>query len=72
MSEKRITESADKIRIETKIKRGSGTRDQDTLKVKVKGDDPEETVEKLNETLARLQETAGEVRDIQPEVSDDE
>lgn len=62
-----VTESADKIRVETKVKRGSGTRDQDELKVKVKGDTPAEVVAKLNETVSRLQETADSVRALQPE-----
>jgi hypothetical protein len=62
-----VTESADKIRVETKVKRGSGTRDQDELKVKVKGDNPAEVVDKLNETVSRLQETADSVRALQPE-----
>jgi len=63
---KNISESADKIRVETKVKRGSGTRDQDELKVKVKGDDPDDVVEKLNATIANLHETANDVRGLQP------
>jgi hypothetical protein len=59
-----INESADKIRVETKVKRGSGTRDQDELKVKIKGNDPDDVVETLNETIANLHETADEVRDL--------
>ena len=61
-----ITESADKIRVETKVKRGSATRDQDELKVKIKGDDPDEVVDKLNATIERLHDTADEVRGLQP------
>ena len=63
---KNISESADKIRVETKVKRGSGTRDQDELKVKVKGNDPEDVVGKLNDTIERLHETADTVRGLQP------
>jgi cytochrome c556 len=63
---KNISESADKIRVETKVKRGDATRDQDELKVKVKGNDPDDVVEKLNDTIANLHETADEVRDLQP------
>lgn len=62
-----INESADKIRLKTKLKRGSGTRDQDVLNVQVKGDDPEQAVEKLNRTIELLRETADDVRAIQPE-----
>jgi len=61
-----ISESADKIRVETKVKRGSGTRDQDELKVKVKGNDPDDVVARLNATLRNLHETADEARSLQP------
>ncbi len=64
---KTISESADKIQAETKVKRGTDTRDQDTIKVKVKGDDPQEVVTKLNETVNRLQGTHQNLRDIDPE-----
>lgn len=66
-----INESADKIRVETQVKRGDGTRDEDRIKVKVKGDDPDEVVDKLNDTLVRLhRETAPDLRKLQP--GDDE
>lgn len=68
MTEKnhQVNESADKIRVETQVKRGGGTRDEDRIKVKIKGDDPAEVVEKLNETVAQLQETADTLREMQP------
>jgi len=34
-----INESHDKIRLETDITRGTGTRDQEKLKLKARGDD---------------------------------
>ena len=61
-----VNESADKIRLDTKIVRGTGTRDQETIKVQVKGDDPSECVDRLNETIEKLAETADTVRAIQP------
>ena len=67
---KNISESADKIRVETKLKRGTETRDQDELKVKVKGDDPDDDVERLNATIRNLHETADEARAIQPDGED--
>ena len=67
---KNISESADKIRVETKVKRGDATRDQDELKVKVKGNDPDDVVDKLNATIENLHETADEVRDLQPSSGD--
>lgn len=66
-----VNESADKIRVETKVKRGSGTRDQDEIKVQIKGDDPDDVVDRLNATVQRLRQTAGMVRDIQPDGDSD-
>lgn len=68
-----INESADKIVLMTKIKRGSGTRDQDEVKVKVKGDDPERTARKLHYTVLSIQSegTVEKLRGTQPEVADD-
>jgi len=67
-----VRESADKIRVETKVKRGSGTRDQDTIKVKVRGDDPDAVVERLNDVVRQLDGTAASARALQPEVGADE
>lgn len=64
---RRISESAQPIKLTTKVKRGTGTRDQDTIKVNISGDDPAETVADLNKTLELLEETAQTARDIQPE-----
>jgi len=64
-----INESADKITLKTNVKRGSGTRDQDKVTVKVKGDDPEGTAATLAETLAELDEhgVTTTLRNTQPE-----
>jgi len=67
----RVNESADKINLKTKIVRGNGTRDQDKITVKVKGNDPGKVVTKLNETVNRLTGTAQNLRDTQPEDTDD-
>jgi len=64
---RRISESAQPIKLTTKIKRGSGTRDQDTIKVNVSGSDPAETVADLNETLSELEGTAETLRSTQPD-----
>ena len=63
-----ISESADKITLKTNVKRGTGTRDQDKLSVKIKGDDPDETAKRMADTLAALQEQGVSqfVRGIQP------
>jgi len=65
-----VSESKDKIRVETQVKRGSSTRDEDRIKVKIKGDDAEEVVEKLNNTVDLLQETSDTLRAMQPEADD--
>ena len=63
-----VSESADKITVTTNTKRGSGTRDEDKIRVKVKGDDPDDVVDKLNQTLLNLHnETADELRNNQRE-----
>ena len=49
-----VNESADKITLTTKVKRGEGTRDQDEVKVKVKGDDPDQAAGELKSTLDAL------------------
>lgn len=51
-----INESADKIRLSTKIKRGSGTRDQDTHTLKGRGETPSEAAENLDESLRELED----------------
>jgi len=65
---RQINESADKIVLKTAVKRGSGTRDQDKLNVKVKGSDPERTANKLKETLNYLEAcgVADTLRETQP------
>jgi hypothetical protein len=63
---RRVSETAQPIEVRSKVKRGTGTRDQDTHKVVVTGDNPKEVVGLLNETLARLHNTAEDVRAMQP------
>lgn len=63
-----ISESADKVQLETKIKRGTDTRDQDEIKIKVKGDDPQAAADKLHETVVAVGEnnTVNALRGTQP------
>ena len=51
-----INESHDKIRLETDLTRGTGTRDQDKHKLKARGETPEEAAENLSEALRELEE----------------
>jgi len=70
-TEHRISESADKLTLTTKVKRGDGTRDEDRIKVKVKGDDPDEVVAKLEQTVSNLQTTTDDLRDLRAGDGDD-
>ncbi len=70
-TEHRISESADKLTLTTKVKRGDGTRDEDRIKVKVKGDDPDEVVAKLERTVANLKKTTNYLRDLRAGESDE-
>jgi len=67
-----VSESADKIVLKADVKRGTGTRDQDKINVKVKGDDPEGTAERLAQTLAALEAegVAQTLRGTQPETDE--
>lgn len=51
-----VNESHDKIRLKTQVKRGEGTRDQDTHDIKVRGETPEAAAEALSDALAELEE----------------
>jgi hypothetical protein len=61
-----VSESADKITVTTKVKRGEGTRDEDRIKVKVKGNDPDEVSDKLKQMLGNLRSTSEYLREMQP------
>ena len=68
-----VSESADKIVLKADVKRGTGTRDQDKINVKVKGNDPGATAAKLAQTLECLEAegVAATLRETQPEVDDE-
>lgn len=66
----RINESHDKIRLETDVTRGTGTRDQEKHKLKVRGETPEAAAEALSDALDELEER--DVFDRAREVANDE
>jgi len=68
-----VNESADKIVLTTNVKRGTGTRDEDKLRIKCKGDDPEETAGRLAHTLdeLRTQGVLTELRESRAYIDDD-
>lgn len=51
-----INESHDKIRLETDVTRGTGTRDQEKHKLKARGETPEQAAENLSEALRELED----------------
>lgn len=51
-----INESHDKIRLETDVTRGTGTRDQEKHKLKARGETPEEAAANLSDALAELED----------------
>jgi phosphotransferase system HPr-like phosphotransfer protein len=61
-----IENTASGVSITTKLKRGTGTRDQDELKIKAKGTTPEEAVENMEEVLEEAEEWVEGLREIQP------
>lgn len=50
-----INETADKVRLQTKVKRGTGTRDQDTHNIKVRGESGEEAAKRMAAVIAALE-----------------
>ena len=68
-----INESADKIVLTTNVKRGTGTRDEDKIRVKVKGSDPEATASELRRVLDALESegVATQLRETQPGEDDE-
>jgi len=62
-----VNESNEKVRVTTTLKRGSGTRDQDTHKLKVRAETPQEAAERMDYLISELQErgTFDRVREIQ-------
>jgi len=59
------------VSITTKLKRGSGTRDQDTIKIKAKGKTAEEAIQNMEEVVSHAEEWADELRSVQPEGRDE-
>jgi len=58
MSEKNhnLNESHDKVRLQTDLTRGEGTRDQEKHKLKARGETPKEAAQMLSEALEELED----------------
>jgi len=50
----------------TKVKRGEGTRDQDTTKVVTRHPNPEEAVRRHEQAVAAMRKFADDAREVQP------
>ena len=72
-TQKRISESADKIVFKCKTTRGNGTRDQDKGDLKVKGNDPQEVAKRVAKTLDALEDEGvhDKLRNLQPGENDE-
>jgi len=58
--------------MEARLKRGNGTRDEDSVTIKAKGRTAEETIEEFYKLLAEYEaKVSGRLRDIQPEEVDE-
>lgn len=57
--------------LKAKTKRGTGTRDQDTVTGKIKGETVEEVKDQREELIEAIEETCEELRKIQPEGEED-
>ncbi|AJF28024.1 hypothetical protein SG26_19945 (plasmid) [Haloarcula sp. CBA1115] len=54
--------------MEARLKRGTGTRDEDTVTIKAKGETAEETIADFYTLLKEYeQDISGRLRDVQPE-----
>jgi len=62
-----VNESNEKVRVTTTVKRGTGTRDQDTHKLKVRAENPQEAAEQMDVLLQELEnaDVYDRVREIQ-------
>jgi len=59
------------ISITVKAKRGSGTRDQDTVKAKIRGKTTKEVEQKKEKTMEMVEEIMTEIREVQPGEEDE-
>lgn len=57
-------------KLSTKVKRGTGTRDQDTVKVVTKHPDPKAAARNHNQAIEAVRRSASAARSIQPEEAD--
>lgn len=67
----REEEKAPYTKLVTKVKRGSGTRDQDTTKVVTRHPEPGQAAVNHQQSIESLRSAANAARTIQPESNDE-
>lgn len=69
-----LNESHDKVRLKTQVKRGEGTRDQDTHDIKIRAETPTEAAEAMSDAIAELEarDVFDRVRALQPDDDEEE
>jgi hypothetical protein len=66
MSDNQTDEKAPYTKLTTKVKRGTGTRDQDTVKVVTRHPDPKQAAVDHQQAIEAVREAAEAARTIQP------
>lgn len=69
-SVRRVNEQSG-VEIKAKLKRGTDTRDQDTLVIKARGSDAQEATEQFDDALSNICGWANGLRGVQPETDYD-
>ena len=72
MTDNEPDKKAPYTKLTTKVKRGSGTRDQDTVKVVTRHMDPQQAAVDHEVAIGAIRDTAKTARTIQPGEDDDE
>jgi hypothetical protein len=64
-----ISETRDTIRLHTTVKRGTGTRDQDSYKLKVRAETPQDAAADMAAVVSELEarDVFARIRNLQPE-----
>jgi hypothetical protein len=72
MTEMEPTAETAYTKLSTKVKRGTGTRDQDTVKVTTRHPDPQTAAKNHQQAIEAARESANAARSIQPDEEESE
>jgi TPP-dependent pyruvate/acetoin dehydrogenase alpha subunit len=69
-----LNETSDPIRVNVTVKRGTGTRDQDSYKLKARGETPQDAAADTAALVSELEarDVFARIRNLQPEEDNDE